>query len=203
MTQSPEDRAINAFMDAIAARGWIAVSLADVARDVGSDVATLASHFQSRFDLLEAFGRRTDMHALRDADEAGGSQAIRDRLFALLMARFDTLLPHRAAVRALAQASMRDPALALFFARGVRRSMALMAECAGVQTAGLMGAARVKTLAALYLNVVRTWFADDSDDMAKTMKALDEALTRAERWEQRLGNPFGRKSQSAPVAGAA
>jgi hypothetical protein len=35
-------------------------------------------------------------------------------------------------------------------------------------------------LTALYLYTVRTWIEDDSEDMAKTMAALDKNLERAE-----------------------
>ena len=52
-------------------------------------------------------------------------------------------------------------------------------------TGGLFGPLRVEGLAALVLQVSRTWLAD-GDELAATMKALDGALERAERWAARL-----------------
>ena len=50
----------------------------------------------------------------------------------------------------------------------------------GIGAAGLPGIVKVKGLAAIYMSVLRVWLNDDSEDMAKTMSALDRALRRAE-----------------------
>jgi len=45
----------------------------------------------------------------------------------------------------------------------------------------LRGRLRVKGLSALYLSTLRVWFRDDSDDLSKTMAALDRGLSRIDR----------------------
>jgi ubiquinone biosynthesis protein COQ9 len=185
MAKPTQDKLIDALLAVITREGWPAATLAAIAREASCSVADVAS-FGNRFDLLAAFGKRTDVAALKGAEEDGGSQAPRDRLFDILMARFDALAAYKPAVRVLAKASRRDPGLAAFFACRLLRSMAVLASAAGVKTSGLMGAARVKALAGLYLSVVREWFGDDSQDMAKTMAALDKALARAHRWETQM-----------------
>ena len=176
------DAMIDAFMRVISRDGWTGANLEAIAREADCSVSTLVSAAGGRFDLLDAFGKRATVAALKEAEDEGGSQAIRDRLFAILMARFDALQSHRAAIRKLAEAAPRDPALALHFACAMPATMRLLADAAGVPTTGVVGAVRVKALTALYLNVARTWLSDDSEDMAKTMKALDENLARAHRW---------------------
>ena len=59
-------------------------------------------------------------------------------------------------------------------------SMAWMVEAAGLSSAGLSGAVRTEGLALVYLNALRVWLADDTEDMAKTMAALDWGLRQAE-----------------------
>src|SRR5262249_42637473 len=56
-----------------------------------------------------------------------------------------------------------------------------MLEAAGISTAGIRGALRVKGLIALYGMTLRTWLSDDTPDHARTMAALDRGLQRAER----------------------
>ena len=106
------------------------------------------------------------------------------------MGRLDALESHKAAIRTLMKAAQSDPGLALFFACEVPRSMALLAEAAGVSAAGPLGALKAHGLAVLYLRVVRVWLKDDSEDQGPTLKALDQALATAETWGSRLARPF-------------
>jgi ubiquinone biosynthesis protein COQ9 len=195
------DAAATAFLACIADEGWAAATLPKVAERLGVGVSDVARAGGDRWALLAHFGQMVDVAALREADALGGSQAVRDRLFTLFMARFDALAPHKAAIQALANAVPRDPGLALFFATKLPRAIALMADAAGIDTSGIVGGAKVKVLSGLYLQVVRAWFKDDSEDMAKTMKALDEALAKAEDWAQRLERRSWRKP--APMKDAA
>jgi ubiquinone biosynthesis protein COQ9 len=184
---SLNDKIINAQMTLIGRDGWPAATLDAVARESGVSHSDIASHFANRFDILAAFGKRADIAALKEADEEGGSQAARDRLFDIIMARFDAMTAQKAAIDALMRAARRDPGLAAFFLMNVTKSMGLLASCAGVDTAGMLGSARVKALSGLYMSVVPTWLRDDSEDLSKTMAALDKALARADRWEQQVG----------------
>jgi hypothetical protein len=59
--------------------------------------------------------------------------------------------------------------------------MGWLLDAAGVSTAGLPGALRVRGLTVVWLAAVRAWARDDSADLAATMRAVDDALQRAER----------------------
>jgi hypothetical protein len=187
-------KAAAAFIDEIGTQGWATATLEGAARRAGLAVGDLVAAGGDRWGLLDLFGRHVDSAAAREADAEGGSQAVRDRLFGLIMARFDVLTDHRDGIRALMRGLRSDPGLAAYFACRVPRAMRVLADAAGVETTGPLGSARVHALTALYLSVVRTWLDDDSEDLAKTMKALDEALARAERWAERLSNPFGKRA---------
>ena len=62
-----------------------------------------------------------------------------------------------------------------------------MLEAAGIPTRGIHGELRVKGLVAVWLWTLRAWRADDSEDLAATMAALDTALRRAEQAAGWLG----------------
>ncbi|MEX6723018.1 hypothetical protein [Parapedomonas caeni] len=201
-THPTRHECLDAFLALIAETGWPAASVAAVAARLGVSPAVVLETAGDRFEMLAAVGRRADAAALKAADDAGGSMGVRDRLFELLMARFDALARHRPAIRALMRAARRDPALAAFFATRLPRSLALLAETAGVGTMGVAGMARVAALGGLYLKVVRTWLDDDSEDMGTTMAALEKALARAEQWADRC-RPLRRSAPAAPDAPSA
>ncbi len=56
-----------------------------------------------------------------------------------------------------------------------------MQELAGLRAHGLRARLQRRALLAVYLQAMRTWLADDSSDLAKTMAELDTLLRRVER----------------------
>jgi AcrR family transcriptional regulator len=172
------DAVIAVAMDLFAGRGWMHTSLADIAVAADVSFADLYPVFPSKTAIMRGFTAAIDRKVLAAAPESGAS--IREGLFELFMRRFDALQPQRKALERLAQDLPRDPAAAAAIGMRGCRSIAAMAELAGVDTSGLGGALRVKALVALYAWVMRTWLGDDSTDMARTMKVLDQGLERLE-----------------------
>jgi len=175
------DRVIDAALALAAERGWRDLALADIAEAADVSLADLYAHFRSKEAILVAFSRRIDAQVLAGDDPELAAQPARDRLFDVLMRRFDALAPHRDALRAILRASCADPLAAVCGALALRRSMACMLEAARLDSSGLRGLARVKGLAAIYLATMRVWLDDDSTDQARTMAALDRRLAQAER----------------------
>lgn len=161
-------------------QGWNRVTLAAIADASGLKPDRVYGEFQTKDAILRAFARRIDAEVLKEPLDSGGT--VRDRLFDLLMRRFDALEPHRAAIRAILHDTIGDPVAALSGLCAVHRSMSLTLEAAGVSASGPFGRLRANALAALYLRTFYDWLqndADHSDD--RTMSQLDKALTRAER----------------------
>ena len=130
---------------------------------------------------------------------ADPADSARDRLFDLLMRRFDALQAHRGGLTAIAGEMRRDPAGALTHLPQLERSMRWTLEAAGLQSDGLLGIARIRVLALLYLSVLRVWLRDDTPDMARTMKALDGRLAQLEQ----LANTFERRGRRDAAGEAA
>jgi hypothetical protein len=150
-------------------------------------LADLYAAYPSKTAILEALSRDIDRRVLADA-EIDAAETARDRLFDVLMKRFDALAAYRDGLAAIARDARRDPLMVLCGAGQLLRSMAAMLEAAGISSAGLAGAIRAKGLAAIYLATLRDWFRDDTADKAKTMAALDGRLRRVEsyaRWLDR------------------
>jgi ubiquinone biosynthesis protein COQ9 len=156
--------------------GWARLTIADAAREAGLPLAEARTRFPGKAALLRRFGAMVDQAAL-SGDQGEGP--VRERLFDLLMSRFDAMKPHRDGLRALLRALPREPATALALACATRRSMRWMLQAAGVSTAGVRGELRVRGLIAVWLWAVRAFERDDTEDLAPTMAALDTALGRA------------------------
>ena len=178
---SPKDP-IGAALKLAAERGWQRISLADIAEAAGMPLAELHGRYPSKQAILEAFSRDVDRQVVAGAAADAAGESARDRLFDVIMRRFDALSPHRDGVAAIYRSMGTDPLAALCGAGQVLRSMALMLETAGVSSSGLVGAVRAKGLAAIYLATIRDWLRDDTADMARTMAALDARLRRAEQF---------------------
>jgi len=163
----------------LAAEGrWRDLSLADIADAAKLPLATVYPVYPSKQAILSALFRRIDAEVIAAEDASAREGAARDRLFDVLMRRFDALGPYREAIAAIADAQARDPLAAACGLARLGRSMARMLEAAGFSTSGLRGTLRIKALGAAYLATLRVWLRDDSPDLAPTMAALDRHLRR-------------------------
>lgn len=179
--RSVSDRAIDAAMELAAERGWRDLSLAEIAEAAGLSIAELHAVYPSKQALLSGFVRRIDAVVLAGAEPDARAGSAKDRLFDVLMRRFDALKPYRKALGRILCDQGRDPLAALCGLCLYRRSLATMLEAADLAADGLRGRLRVKGLGLAYAGAFRTWLRDDSDDLAPTMAALDRQLGRLER----------------------
>jgi ubiquinone biosynthesis protein COQ9 len=161
-----------------AERGWARVSVAAAARAAELPLDRARMRFPGRAAVLIRFGRMADQAALAEPPSDG---SIRDKLFDLLMRRFDVLQAHRPGVLTLLHALPTEPPTALLLACATRRSMRWMLEAAGCTAHGLRGELRVRGLVAVWLWTLRAWERDESSDLSATMAALDAALRQAEQ----------------------
>lgn len=197
--ESLESAVLAAALRLAAEQGWSRISLADIAEAAGVPMSELHARFPSKLAILDAYSRQVDRAVLKTVDDDAPEGNARERLFDVLMRRFDVLDADRDGVRAVAKASACDPLALVCGACGLRRSMAAMLEAAGISAGGLAGLLRVKGLAMVYLKTLRVWLGDDSEDRAKTMAALDRGLRRADGWAAMLDRlrPSAPKPQPA------
>lgn len=176
---------LDAWMTVIARDGWTMARIDAVAMTAGTSTAAVAAVYPDRWSALTGYGMSLDRAALAEAGSDAGA-SVRDRMFTLLMERFDAAQPRRDAAIELASAARRDPGLAAFMLLVLPRSIARLADAAGVTTGGFAGPLRVQALTLLYLAVARVWLSDTSADLSATMKDLDTRLAQAEIWARRL-----------------
>ena len=171
----PRSRLIAAALDLAASKGWRHLGMGDIARAADVPLADAYAQFRNRTCLLAGFARQINERVLAGDRPEGSS---RERLFELMMRRFDALKDRRPALRAIMRDSVGDPA-ALFGIPATLNAMAWMLEGAGISAEGWRGRARCLALAGAYAATFRTFLADDSEDLSKTMAALDRRLKAA------------------------
>ena len=176
------DRIIDTALARIAQDGWRRLSLSAVASDAGLPILRVYRNFRSKQAILRGFLRRIDEVVLAEPPPSEDDERPRDRLFDLLMRRFDALRPYRPALGVLRRELLGDPATALCVAASLMCSMRWMLEAADIATGGVRGALAVKLTGAAYIGAMQVWQHDDAPDLGQTMAALDGRLRRIERW---------------------
>jgi hypothetical protein len=177
MTGQDASRALDAWMRAIASRGWYAATLDDAA--IASGGLPGARIMTVLGDKVDALAALLEHAASQSVEGASAGATVRERLFDGLMQGFDVLQGHRDALRAIEEA--RDPGVALLVAARTAPALRRLAAAAGMSTTGLSAQGRIALLALILGATGRVWREDTTADMAATMAELDRQLERAER----------------------
>ncbi|CCQ72285.1 TetR/AcrR family transcriptional regulator [Magnetospira sp. QH-2] len=175
---SDHDRLIDSALSLAAEQGWQAVDFRSLAEATGLSLAAIRGEFRSRESLLRAFVERIDRVVLEQGPADG--ETTHDRLFDILMRRFDALAPYKEGLRAVTRSLTCDPVSALVLAPTLAGSMGWMLEAADLSPQGWRGRVRVKALSTLWLATARIWLEDETTDQSKTMAALDKHLGHLE-----------------------
>jgi AcrR family transcriptional regulator len=197
---SSEDRILDATLAVAARDGWRGASAAHIAAEAQVGLATFYALFPSRPALIAGLLRRVDRAMLASADSEPVEGSPRERLFDVMMRRFEALQPMRAGLAAIAAARL-DPLSGLALVGPFSQSLAWMLEAAGIASGGLAGPIRLGGLAVVYAQAFRVWLEDDSADLGKTMAALDRGLARAEQWASALPGVRSDGSAARPTQG--
>lgn len=181
MEDSAFDQAlVTAVFEQASLVGWADVNLVEAAREAGLPLPRVRARFPQKAAVLLRFGVMVDEAALAQ----GSSEPLpRERLFDMIMARFDTLQQQRDGVLSLMATLRTDPATAALLYGTTLRSMRWLLDASGIPVSGLLGALRVRGLLALWLYALRAWEKDESADLSATMAAVDRGLDQAVRAE--------------------
>jgi len=193
---------IKTAMDLAARYGWRNVGLGEIAEEAKVPLADLYRLYRTKGAILSALASEIDAEVLAAKFDHDEGDSARDRLFDVMMRRFEALQPYREGLRAVLCDAAFRPASTLCSGGRLLQSMTWMLEAAGIGSAGLRGRLRRKGLAGIYVGTMLVWLRDDSPDMAATMAALDKRLASA---ESIAGIIWGRRirptSDLAPAAG--
>jgi AcrR family transcriptional regulator len=174
-------RLVEAALKLAALQGWDDTGMGEIATEAGVPLAEARAHFASKEALLDGFVARIDQAMLAGVSEDLGGEPVRDRLFDVIMRRFDAMAPYKDGIAAILRDHTRDPLRLLCFVSGpIRRSLDWILAAADAPSWGPLQPLQRKGLGLVFANALRIWLRDDSPDLAKTMAAVDKGLARAE-----------------------
>ncbi len=179
-----KDKVIDSALELASAQAWENISFKEIIDHADVALADAHEYFDDKSDIIISYGRRIDRTIFDNcvfAEEEGASTlSCREKLFDLMMERFDVLNENRDAVLSILNSVKGDPKQLIISLPHIGRTMERMLDHVGIRNDGICGAVNVTGLSALYIHVLRVWKKDDSADMAKTMASLDKALEHAE-----------------------
>ena len=173
------DRIIAAALRLAETRGWRDLSLGEIAAEAHVPLVEFRKEFQSKGQILAAFSRAVDL-AVLEKFPAPGPDVARDRLFDVLLTRFELMQPYKAAIRRIRDDVGSSVGESLAQMRPALKSQYWMLAAAGISGEGGTGFLRVQGLLSVYARVFSIWLEDDDPGMARTMAALDRRLRRGE-----------------------
>ncbi len=214
MTEAPQakkkpagdsrEKLIDALMALAATKSWDEISLSDVAERAGVSLAQFRDAFPSKGAVLGGFSRRIDKIVLDGTTGDLAGESDKDRLFDVLMRRFDAMAPYKPALLHINQWAMRDPTALPALNQLTINSLRFMLEAAGLSSEGPLGALKLQGLALGWARVFHVWLADETKDLATTMAALDKEISRGEVFVERVDEARRRlEPLAAPLRGLA
>jgi AcrR family transcriptional regulator len=178
---SKRDAVVEALMRLADGRPWNDIELSDIAQEAGVSLVELRDLFPSKGAMLGGFSRMMDRQVLAGTSDDLAGEPARERIFDVMMRRFDAMAPYRRALRRIMYALRQDPlALAALNREGLN-SMRFLLASAGISTEGPLSHLKLQGAVIVFANTMQTWLEDDDPTLARTMSRLDRELRRGER----------------------
>lgn len=139
--------------------------------------------FADKSDFLDRFHAHIDDIFMAEIPEKfSNREDFKDRLFELLMIRFDILRPYKSVLKEIFYNLAKDPPLLLKTRQHLHKNLTeILKICDFDMSCPIRTRLRMTGLGLIYSDCFRTWLNDESDDSAKTMSQLDKRLSQAHK----------------------
>jgi AcrR family transcriptional regulator len=184
------DRIVDAALRLAAEKPWPEVSLSDIAEASGVSLAELARLVSGKAQILEAFSRRMDGQLLASLTSDPVEGDAHDRIFDIMLRRFELLAPYKAAIASIAKTPADGPAEWLHLLASSLVTQGWMLTAADIKLRGPTGDIAKLGMAKIAVDTLRVWLTDDDAGLARTMAALDRKLRDGEAFMRRLETPI-------------
>lgn len=175
----------DALWAALAHQDYVQISLPALAEDAG------ISHRQAV--LVAGSVDRVLLGALQDMDDAILAQCaedfaddvqanIHEKLLEGLTQRFEAYADKRTGLHSISKACPRQPGMAILLSSNLYSFIDRLLILCGDDEEGLKKMARIHGICGVVLKASTAWQNDDSPDLSKTIKVLDQDLKKAAEW---------------------
>ncbi len=173
-----EKKIVDTALRLAASHPWNRITPEQIAKAVKIPPAQVKKLFPDKNLILPAIVRQIDAEVARAAGKVSRGTP-HDRLFEVMMARFDILQARRRGILGIMAEVKRDPSLIRILLPAQAKSMQHMLALAGLKPEGIKEVLATGGLLAVYAAALWCWERDDTTDMSRTMATLDRHLRRA------------------------
>lgn len=171
---------INGFGD-IAKNGWSNFQPFTI-----EDCPTYA---KTKGDFLELFEDHISKQvSLSVLDIFDGSETPRERLFDILIERFDLMNKYKDGLNVIFSNIPTNPKTILKSTPSLRNLMIDLLDWSKMERNALLGEIKIIGMAYIYIKTCKTWLNDETPDLSKTMAELDKNLNFADQVANSLLN---------------
>ena len=139
-------------------------------------VTNKQNNIKNKKDLLVNINRYFDFLLKKNLMSLEKSST-KDMLFEVLMARLDILNLHRKSIQNLIKYFVKNPHHFVSQIPSFLESVILISTLSNVNVAGIQGIAKLKSIFILYLLIIYIWYQDETEQLEKTMTALDKYIS--------------------------
>lgn len=133
----------------------------------------ISCHLARLSESLPFLVRMVDEEVEKLVGMIDSSLSLQDRLFEILIVRFEILQLYRAAFISISQECFKKPDLALLLYNLIKNSMKRSLELAGSNNISVLP---IHVLLGIYHLTFHRWIADETPDMSSTMAFLNSTL---------------------------
>ena len=174
------DILLQAAIKLIKEQGWSNLSFADIASKAGVTLDKVYEIFPKKIDIIVTISQLIDKETLQKLEKFSDDDTYRDKLFSLLMTRFDVLQKYKPVISQIWNEACTNPTLVISSAPKGINSMIWMLEAAQIDVSGVGGTIKAQLFGVFYLTAVNTWLKDESSDLTETMAHVDRGLEKFE-----------------------
>lgn len=170
---------IESILILIGEKGWHNFQLADLLSLENADskeplsVEDLRAHFSTKDDLIPLFQSYITEKLLSEPFDFHEESTLSEKLFEIIMRRFDLMAPHRRAFLLLQEHFFSSPTLMLAGFDFLQETTKELFSLAGEKIDSVDQCAFTFS----YTKLLKTWSADETPDLSKTMAQLDQLLS--------------------------
>jgi ubiquinone biosynthesis protein COQ9 len=161
--------------------GWENTKFDNIAKAAKIPLAEIKLSFANTTAIVPAIADWVSAETFSQCGKPDMSASVRERLFEVLMARFDVLQTYRKAFLSIASASRRDPKIALILVPAQIEAMKEVLKFSVVPTSKFCAPVTPVALWGIFALIFHVWQSDETIDMSKTMAATDRYLRTVDR----------------------
>lgn len=184
MTNESRLSLIQAYFEHLAFMGWDGVSYEHLSDQTDLGIETLKERYPASIDFIKEalrYGKTlVEGHAqlYQDSLTKNEQESSKDRLFDSLMLLFDVFAPMRPGIEVAQKKILLSPCLFREVHGDLFDLLACILRQTNINTTSIVGTVKVWAFGVGVLCMGHVWLEDPTEDLSKTMAAVDEKLSR-------------------------